>query len=81
MVCNRTRPVSVVKERKSRFVIVANLSGKTAAEIDEILRGGEGDEAGGLPVLTRAMLLDVARVKVKQFARRREMAEEETSFV
>ena len=43
--------------------------------------GGEGDEAGGLPVLTRAMLLDVARVKVKQFARRREMAEEETSFV
>jgi IS30 family transposase len=32
MICNRTRPVLVLKERKSRFVIAAKLSGKTAAE-------------------------------------------------
>ena len=45
--------------------------------------GGDGGGEGGgqAPVLTREMLLDVARAKVKQFARRREMAEEETSFV
>jgi transposase, IS30 family len=30
MICNRTRPVLVLKERKSRFVIAAKLSGKTA---------------------------------------------------
>ena len=32
MICNRTRPILVLKERKSRFVIAAKLSGKTAAE-------------------------------------------------
>ena len=32
MICKRTRPVLVLKERKSRFVIAAKLSGKTAAE-------------------------------------------------
>jgi IS30 family transposase len=32
IICNRTRPVLVLKERKSRFVIAAKLSGKTAAE-------------------------------------------------
>ena len=32
MICNRTRPVLVLKERKSRYVIAAKLSGKTAAE-------------------------------------------------
>lgn len=32
MICKRTRPVLVLKERKSRFVIAARLAGKTAAE-------------------------------------------------
>jgi len=32
MICNRTRPVLVPKERKSRFVIAAKPRGKTAAE-------------------------------------------------
>ena len=32
MICNRTRPVLVLKERKSRYVIAAKLNGKTAAE-------------------------------------------------
>jgi transposase, IS30 family len=32
MICKRSRPVLVLKERKSRFVIAAKLSGKTAAE-------------------------------------------------
>ncbi len=32
MICKRTRPVLVLKERKSRFVIAAKLNGKTAAE-------------------------------------------------
>jgi hypothetical protein len=32
MICKRTRPVLMLKERKSRFVISAKLSGKTAAE-------------------------------------------------
>ncbi len=32
MICKRTRPVLVLKERKSRFVIAAKLAGKTATE-------------------------------------------------
>lgn len=32
IICRRTRPILVLKERKSRFVIAAKLSGKTAAE-------------------------------------------------
>lgn len=32
MICKRNRPLLVLKERKSRFVIAAKLSGKTAAE-------------------------------------------------
>jgi len=32
MICKRTRPVLVLKERKSRFVIAAKLNGKTAFE-------------------------------------------------
>ena len=32
MICKRTRPVLVLKERKSRFTIAAKLAGKTAAE-------------------------------------------------
>jgi len=32
IICHRTRPVLVLKERKTRYVIAAKLSGKTAAE-------------------------------------------------
>ena len=32
IICQRTRPILVLKERKSRYVITAKLSGKTAAE-------------------------------------------------
>lgn len=32
MICKRTRPVLVLKERKSRYMIVTKLNGKTAAE-------------------------------------------------
>jgi len=32
IICNRTRPVLVLKERKSRYVIATKLNGKTAAE-------------------------------------------------
>ena len=37
MICKRTRPVLVLKERKSRFVIAAKLSGKTAAETASVI--------------------------------------------
>ncbi len=36
MICNRTRPILVLKERKSRFVIAAKLSGKTAKAIMDV---------------------------------------------
>jgi len=32
IICHRTRPILVLKERKSRYVIATKLSGKTAAE-------------------------------------------------
>src|SRR5918999_6074897 len=32
LICNRTRPVLVLKERKTRFVLAARLAGKSAAE-------------------------------------------------
>jgi transposase, IS30 family len=32
LICRRTRPVLVLKERKTRFVLVARLAGKSAAE-------------------------------------------------
>ena len=32
IICQRTRPILVLKERKTRYVIAAKLSGKTAAE-------------------------------------------------
>ena len=32
IICHRTRPILVLKERKSHYVIAAKLSGKTAAE-------------------------------------------------
>ena len=32
LICKRTRPVLVLKERKTRFVLVARLAGKSAAE-------------------------------------------------
>jgi len=37
MTCKRSQPVLVLKERKSRFVIAAKLSGKTAAETAEAI--------------------------------------------
>src|ERR671939_250779 len=32
LICKRTRPVLVMKERKTRFVLAARLAGKSAAE-------------------------------------------------
>ena len=32
LICERTRPVLVLKERKTRFVLAARLAGKSAAE-------------------------------------------------
>jgi len=37
MICKRTRPVLVLTERKSRYVIVSKLNGKTAAETAQMI--------------------------------------------
>jgi hypothetical protein len=37
LLCKRTRPVLVLKERKTRFVLAARLAGKSAAETVAIL--------------------------------------------
>src|SRR5688572_8099412 len=37
LICKRTRPVLVLKERKSRFVLAARLAGKSAAETVSVL--------------------------------------------
>jgi transposase, IS30 family len=37
LICRRTRPVLVVKERKTRFVLAARLAGKSAAETVAIM--------------------------------------------
>ena len=38
LICRRTRPVLVLKERKTRFVLAARLAGKSAAETVAIMR-------------------------------------------
>jgi transposase, IS30 family len=38
LICKRTRPVLVLKERKTRFVLAARLAGKSAAETVAIMR-------------------------------------------
>src|SRR5215213_8338029 len=40
LICKRTRPVLVLKERKTRFVLAARLAGKSAAETVAIMMGG-----------------------------------------
>jgi IS30 family transposase len=37
LICKRTRPVLVLKERKSRFVLAARLAGKSAAETVSVM--------------------------------------------
>jgi IS30 family transposase len=37
LICKRTRPVLVLKERKTRFVLVARLAGKSAAETVSVM--------------------------------------------
>src|SRR3954454_7125295 len=37
LICRRTRPVLVLKERKTRFVLAARLAGKSAAETAAVL--------------------------------------------
>src|SRR4051794_3503598 len=39
LICRRTRPVLVLKERKTRFVLAARLAGKSAAETVAVLMG------------------------------------------
>src|SRR5919206_230212 len=40
LICRRTRPVLVLKERKTRFVLAARLAGKSAAETVAVLMAG-----------------------------------------
>src|SRR5918994_2136961 len=40
LICKRTRPVLVLKERKTRFVLAARLAGKSAAETVAGMMGG-----------------------------------------
>ena len=40
LICKRTRPVLVLKERKTRFVLAARLAGKSAAETVAVHDGG-----------------------------------------
>src|ERR671916_457120 len=40
LICRRTRPVLVLKERKTRFVLAARLAGKSAAETVAIMMAG-----------------------------------------
>jgi IS30 family transposase len=68
LICKRTRPVLVLKERKTRFVLAARLAGKSAAEtvavmmavfrrLDPRLRSSvtfDNDTAGPLPHLCPA---------------------------
>src|SRR4051794_20163155 len=39
LICKRTRPVLVLKERKTRFVLAARLAGKSAAETAAVMGG------------------------------------------
>ena len=40
LICKRTRPVLVLKERKTRFVLAARLAGKSAAETVAVMMAG-----------------------------------------
>src|ERR671913_1070555 len=40
LICRRTRPVLVLKERKTRFVLAARLAGKSAAETVAVMIAG-----------------------------------------
>src|SRR4051794_25921742 len=40
LICRRTRPVLVLKERKTRFVLAARLAGKSAAETVAVMMAG-----------------------------------------